>query len=81
MDHEPFWLGKLGLICNAVPLIWLSFAVVVRLMSYPSTLACKSANDHQMHAFPPAEPTTGDKVSYVSVVYALLLIFDILVGV
>ncbi|KAH7137483.1 amino acid/polyamine transporter I [Dactylonectria estremocensis] len=52
--HGPFWLGKLGLACNVILLIWLAFAFV-------------------MYSFPPVQPTTGNNMNYVSVVYVLLL--------
>lgn len=36
--HGPFWLGRLGLVCNGVLLAWLLFAFVVRTPLFPSLL-------------------------------------------
>ena len=30
IHHGPFWLGKLGMVCNFVLLLWLLFALAVR---------------------------------------------------
>ncbi|OJJ42089.1 hypothetical protein ASPZODRAFT_137507, partial [Penicilliopsis zonata CBS 506.65] len=40
IPHGPFWLGKLGLVCNIVTLIWTLFTVVIYSFppDYPTTL-------------------------------------------
>lgn len=40
--HGPFWLGKLGLVCNIVTLAWTLFSLV--MYSFPSTMPVAPGN-------------------------------------
>lgn len=43
--HGPFWLGKFGMVCNYILLLWLAFTLVVSKFSVRQILWTSFAND------------------------------------
>ncbi|GMM37658.1 Hnm1 protein [Saccharomycopsis crataegensis] len=46
IKHGPFWLGKIGFVCNVITILWALFATVI--YSFPFTLPAEASNMNYM---------------------------------
>lgn len=71
IEHGPFWLGPIGLVCNIVVLCWALFCLVIYSFPsvYPATTGSKYLTDRQWWTV-----LTEVDMNYVSVVYAIVVV-------